>query len=264
MNYEIIDFHTHPFFEREHNICAYDEYCDMNAQNTKRDLNALGITKICGSVISRVREKNVTFEYVKSLNDQALKLKEFYGDFYEVGFHVHPNFVKQSILEIERMHKLGVKLIGELVPYMHGWSDYSLPAFSEILEVAQHYNMVVSFHTGDEEYHKTQIDEMVRRHRNLTLVAAHPCDGVPFEAHLKRMEMSDNYYLDLSGGKTYRHGLLKYGVTRIGADRFLYGSDFPICSASAFLATVKDEFLISEEDKQKILYKNAKKILGLK
>lgn len=49
MDFEIIDFHTHPFFEDRQNICPHREYCGMSAEGTRRTMEGLGISKICGS-----------------------------------------------------------------------------------------------------------------------------------------------------------------------------------------------------------------------
>lgn len=55
MDFEIIDFHTHPFFEDRQNICPHREYCGMSAEGTRRTMEGLGISKICGSVIRDFR-----------------------------------------------------------------------------------------------------------------------------------------------------------------------------------------------------------------
>ena len=34
MNYEIIDFHMHPFDDEATNICSHKEYCNMSAEST--------------------------------------------------------------------------------------------------------------------------------------------------------------------------------------------------------------------------------------
>ncbi len=59
-----------------------------------------------------------------------------YCDFYVPGFHIHPGYVEESLKEIDRMHQKGIKLIGELVPYMDGWNDYSCEEFSVLLDSA--------------------------------------------------------------------------------------------------------------------------------
>ena len=191
----------------------------------------------------------------------ALKLQEMYGDFYIPGFAVHPSFVKESCEEIERMSSLGVNLIGELVPYMHGWGSYYSKEFSEILDVAENHNMVVNLHGSCCD---NEIDMLVKEHPNLIVVAAHPGELPSFNRHLERMKMSKNYYLDLSGTGLFRHGMLRHGIDMFGAERFLFGSDYPTCNPGMFIGGVALDFTLTNEEKELIFSGNAKRLLKLK
>ena len=94
MTFEVIDFHTHPFEEPFQNICAHKEHCDMGAAQTERDMRALGVSKICGSVLRNFGKVTPScWDDVHQANVDALKLRDFYGDFYEPGIHVHPDYV---------------------------------------------------------------------------------------------------------------------------------------------------------------------------
>ena len=257
---KIIDFHTHPFVDGSTNICSHKGHCNMTPETTLRDLKGLGVEKICGSVVKLPFNKDGDiWPQLAEVNNTALKLKELYGDFYIPGFHVHPACVKESINEIERMHGLGVRLIGELVPYLHGWSDYSCKEFGEIIEAAAHYNMIISFHSMNDD----QMDKMVCEHKNAIFVAAHPGEYESYMRHLKRMEMSENYYLDLSGYGLFRHGMLRRGIDEFGAERFLYGSDFPTCNPAMYIGGVALDYTLTDEEKEKIFYTNAKRLLGI-
>lgn len=263
MNYEIIDFHTHPFNDIASNICVHKEYCNMSSENAVPYLKGMGISRICGSVICRniegISRYDNAWDMIRDSNERALELAGLYGDFYVPGFHVHPDYVQESCDEIERMHGLGIKLIGELVPYVHGWSDYSCEAFDEILRVATGYGMVVNFHSMDND----QMDEMVRKHPDTVFVAAHPGEYENYLRHLNRMRMSENYYLDLSGTGLFRHGMLRHGIDEFGAERFLFGSDYPICNPAMFIGGVALDGLLTEEEKQLIFAGNAKRLLRL-
>ncbi len=264
MDYEIIDFHTHPFTDAASNICGHKEYLEMSPENTVSYLKGLGIKKICGSVIccNRAGEDPVyanEWEMIAEGNRRSLLLQEKYGDFYIPGFHVHPAYVKESCDEIERMAKRGIRLIGELVPYMHGWADYSCREFDEILDVAAAYHMVVSFHSMDND----QMDEMVRKHPDAIFVAAHPGEYKDYMRHLSRMKMSENYYLDLSGTGLFRHGMLRRGMDECGAERFLFGSDYPTCNPAMFIGGVLLDTLITEKEKKMIFADNAKRLLQI-
>ena len=167
----------------------------MGAKNTFEVMRSLGVSKICGSVIEVGNNEDILAK-VKRNNDEALKLKEIYKDFYIPGFHIHPDFVDFSLKEMERMEKAGIKLIGELVPYIDGWKrDFASQEFSALLKEAGKRNMIVSFHSMNED----AMDEMVKNHKDVIFVAAHPGEYGAFMRHIERMKYSENYYLDISG-----------------------------------------------------------------
>ncbi len=258
MNFEIIDFHTHPFLLSSQNICNHIEFCNMSPEHTLDIFGKMGISKICGGVIALDNKAFPTlWDKVRDNNDTALALWEQYGDFYIPGFHIHPDYVEESIAEIHMMHAKGIKLIGELVPYIDGWSDDCLENLTVILKEAAKYSMVVSFHTGGHDF----LDDMVAQNRDIPIVAAHPgeCDSVL--RHIARMKKYDNCYLDLSGTGLFRYGVLRRLIDEVGADRILFGSDYPTCNPAMFLGGVMNDPLITDAEKEKILSLNAKKLL---
>ena len=94
-------------------------------------------------------------------------------------------------------------------------------------------------------------------------MAAHPGEHDTFSRHLHRMELSENYYLDVSGTGLFRHGILRHGMDEFGAERFLFGSDYPICNPAMYIGGVLLDSLISEEEKRMIFAENAKRLLRL-
>ena len=119
--------------------------------------------------------------------------------------------------------------------------------------------MVVNMHSiGDDA-----MDKMVTTHKDVKIVMAHPGEYDSYLRHLKRMDISENYWLDLSGTGLFRHGMLARGIAEHGAERFLFGSDYPTCNPAMFVGGVALDELIAPEDKEKILYTNAKRLLKL-
>lgn len=257
MNYEIIDFHTHPFMKDKQNICKHNEYMKITPDSFKSYMETLGISRVCGSV---VYSGNNSLEKMLENNNDALALSKIYGDFYVPGFHVNPFYKRESLEQIEKMHKSGMKLVGELVPYIDGWNDYSMKDFDEILTLLEEYNMVVNFHSVGED----SIDKMVKNHKDLVFVAAHPGEYKEFMRHLERMKMSENYYLDISGTGVFRHGLIRHALDEYGKERILFGTDFPVCNPAAYIGAVLFDTSISETEKEYIFSKNAKRLLNLK
>lgn len=255
---EIIDFHTHPFFEKDCYFCVYKESVDADVNTFLSDMDKAGISRFCGSVIRKAQEGE-GFELLKKLNRDALKLREVYGERYIPGIHVQPDFVSESAEEIEIAAKNGVKLIGELVPYMHGWKDYSCSGFSEILEVAEKYRMTVSLHLGDHD----QMIKMASEHKNVNFVIAHPGEKERALKHIEAMQKCENMYLDLSGGGMFRYGLVRYLCDKVGAERVVFGTDYPICNLKMYVGAVMGERL-TQRERELIFAENAKRLLELK
>ena len=199
------------------------------------------------------------WETIKNNNDAALKLKEYYGDFYIPGFHVHPEYLEESIEEIHRMHQMGIRLIGELVPYKDGWDDYSSKEFSILIDEAAKHNMIINFHSQGED----EMDDMVKNHKDVVFVAAHPGEYNAFMRHIERMKMSENYYLDISGYGIFRYGMLRKAIDTFGIDRIIFGSDYPICNPGMYIGGVLYDNLISDSEKEKIFSLNTKKLLNI-
>ena len=264
MAHEIIDFHTHPWVRPEHNICNYRELMVGDPIATfRRDLERCGITRAAGMPIPLGMNKTEEEQLcqLRLTNDYALAYAEALGDFYIPGMAVHPAFVRESCEEIERMHARGVKLVGELVPYLCGWGEagFTHPGLEEILDLIAEYSMVVSFHSMNaraDEY------EMVKRHPRVTFVGAHPSEKPVFLRHIEWIRELPNYHLDLSGTGLFRYQMLSHGVKEVGAERFLFGSDYPVCSPGMNVGGVEYE-PITDRERELIFAGNAKRLLGL-
>lgn len=260
MDFQIIDFHTHPFISPLTNICNHPECFPMETTEYTFDLmKSLGISVICGSVVFVGEYGSSWWDKIKHNNDEALELKKIYGDFYVPGFHVHPDFVRESCEEIERMHSLGVDLIGELVPYLDGWNGYCNKNLWEILDLASQYEMTVSLHSM--EIHEQGM--LAANFPKLNVVAAHPGEYHDFMRQIECMKKCENYYLDISGYGVFRHGMLRYGIDTVGSERFLFGSDYPTCNPAMYLGSVTLDPSLKDSERELILSGNAKRILKI-
>ena len=247
----VVDFHVHPFRDAAHCLNFYPERQDFS--NPRRELEEAGISRICGSVLQW--EKPQSFSDLRALNREALALREILGDFYTPGFHIHPAYPRESCEEVEFMRSRGVTLIGELVPYLHGWGTFDRHSLCEILEAAR--GMVCSYHTP----WNFDMGPILSAFPSITFVAAHPGDRDRVEEHIALMKKHENLYLDLSGTGLFRLGLLKHLVTQVGAERILFGTDYPICNPRMYVQAVYGED-ISDRDREKIFSENAHRILG--
>lgn len=254
-SFEIIDFHIHPFISAENNLCFYDDTVE-DLEDLREDLLRAGISKACGCVLRKVPVE--TFDEIRSLNDEAILIKEQLGEFYIPGIHVNPEYVNESCEELKRMHDLGVRLVGELVPHSMNWNDYYDSNFHEIYEYIQELGMVVNVHTKNDD----TLERAVKAFPGIMFVAAHPGEKDSFLRHLELMKKYDNYFLDLSGTGIFRYGLLRYGINQVGSDRFLFGTDYPICNPGMYVQAVLFERL-KDKDYEAIFSGNARRLLKL-
>ncbi len=255
MSIEIIDFHVHPFILPEDNLCHHKDVLHMTCETTPLDMKNAGISKFCGSVIKKNADD---FSVLQACNRDALKLREMYNNDYIPGFQISPNFIEESVNEIDYAHQCGVKLIGELVPYMHNWQDYSCKEFSLLLKHIEKYDMVVSLHTLD----LAQMELMAKNHPHINFVFAHPGEKERVLGHIDIMKKLDNVFLDISGTGILRYGVIKKLVTQVGAERILFGTDYPVGNPSAYINGVLGE-KISDREKEMIFSGNAKKLLKI-
>ena len=255
MNYDIIDFHTHPFTITSENFCFFPGSVTTD-RDFLSDLASAGISRFAGSIIDK---QNKDFAAIVRANRRAVELKGRYGDKYIPGIHVHPDYVSESENEINVAWELGVRLIGELVPYHHGYS-YDHAGLHEIFECLCGRDMTVSIHSNDSDL--PALEKLATEHKDVTFVFAHPGDLERVKKHIEIMRRCENVYLDLSGTGLFRYGMLKHLVDSVGAERILFGTDYPICNPEMYVHAVLFE-KISDRERELIFAGNAKRLLKL-
>ena len=260
MDFEIIDFHTHPALTTEKSICVHKSAAEVTPSKTLELLKTLGISKICGTTVSFPTEKPESiWQFLKNFDDEGLQIAEMLDGFYYPGCQIHPSFLQESIDEIDRFYNKGYRLIGELTPYLHWYQSYNEQNMNEILDYASQKGMVVSLHPSSDN----DMDEVAKNHPNLIIVGAHPSENVAFDRHVERAKKYKNYYVDVSGGGIQRYGCARHLVNEIGAEKVLFGSDYPIQNLQMYVEGIKNDMLLSNEEKRLILAENAKRLLNI-
>ena len=104
--------------------------------------------------------------------------------------------------------------------------------------------MPVNIHCAD----LAVVENVVKNFPKLNVVLAHPDDAASFLARSELVGRYRNLYLDISGTGLFRWGMLKYCVKNLGAEKILFGTDFPICNPDMYVAGVLAEELSDEEN----------------
>ncbi len=229
-------------------------------------------------VTKAVLHAEYEFENPHSLNDRVSKMIDKYPDRF-VGFaSVDPREgVIQAVHELKRavedMHLIGLNL----QPFVYDMypNDKKLyPLYAKCVElevpVAIHCGINYSpFHTIDYD-RPIYLDEILCDFPDLKLVALHA--GWPWVGELIAiMRKHPNVYLEFGGiapkyigmgGKAGWDPLLQFANSLL-QDRVLFGTDWPIISFKRVVEEFK-ELPLKEKVKEKILYRNTVRLLGLK
>lgn len=250
---QIIDAHMHPFTNINENIKWYNKEETSAFSLVRKDMERSGISIFCGSIISKCETQR---ENLINSNEKALLLYESNKDVYVPGIVIHPDFVAESCSYIKKAHDMGLRLIGELTPYLYGWSSYM--SAIEIFEYAASLGMTLSCHPSDFEDMKA----LAKTFPQMEIVYAHPGENQQFQNNLELLMNYDNVYLDISGTGVQRYGAISELINKAGKTKILFGTDYSICNPATYVSAVMYENL-TDNEREYIFYKNAKRVFKL-
>jgi uncharacterized protein len=233
-------------------------------------------------------------------HEQALKLLERYPDLLIPVAVVDPErTTRLRIWELYQMGYRGLKMIGVLRPYdepdyfpmyaaaealdmpivLHlgvigGGIDYSIThprrdpeAARRILEGGPRGMNQRRDHSAT-RMHPFHLDTIANNFPNLKLIGAHLGGTGNYDASASVARWRHNVFFDLSGGETIeRHAVEQRMIGHeIGVEKLTWGSD---CRADEIaehvrrFVTIFDEIGLTEDEKERIWYRNAAEIWGL-
>ena len=113
---------------------------------------------------------------------------------------------------------------------------------------------------------------LMERHPDLKIVMSHTGGALPYQSGrmdkngkaAKLPKPPSSYIRRMYTDTVSPHSMgMKFAIEYYGIDRVMYGSDYPCWDPATALALI-DEIGLSDADKQKLFYDNARRILGLK
>lgn len=251
-----IDIHTH--LRAPGAIPSEEEMAEMI-----RLAHRHGVTRAValGNIIS-VGGNQPSEEAITTINDNTLAATRRHPDFF-IGFcYLNPALpVAFSLAEIDRCVVRGG---------MQGLKFWIAVKASDqrhdpLMERARELGAPVLYHawykrTGQDGQESTpaEIAVLARRFPQVTLVMAH-LTGCGERGVLDVLDLP-NVLIDTSGGQP-EAGLLEYAVERLGAERIVYGSDWPIRDFGAQVGRVLGARL-TDAQRELIFHRNALRILN--
>lgn len=254
----IIDIHTH--LAAPGAVPKPDEMATM-MRLAKRH----GIQRVValGNLVS-VGGENPTQEDIHTINDNSMAAMKAHPDFF-VGFcYLNPGHAEDFTLgEIERCvvkgGMRGIKL-WVAVKATHRCHDPLMRRAQELGAPILYHAWYKQTEQGKQESTPAEVADLARRFPKVTIVMAHLTGDA--ERGVQDIINCPNVLIDTSGGQP-EAALVEYAVKRLGAERVIYGSDWPIRDFGVQVHRVRGA-RITDAQRQTILRSNAERVLGMK
>ena len=137
------------------------------------------------------------------------------------------------------------------------------PRAERIYELCAEYDLPLLLHTGDKRYDNSNPDRllpMIRKYRNVTFIGAHFGGWSIWEDAWKELAGEPNLWVDCSSS-FYMISVETAGeiIRHYGADRVLFGTDFPMWKPKTELDTFM-KIDLTDDERRAILAENAKRV----
>ena len=191
-----------------------------------------------------------------------------------IGFcTVQPQSFTAASDEIERCTRGGVRGVGEMRPDMQLLDLRDEEVMDPFVEVIAKHDLVLLIHASEPVGHQYQgkgsitpdiLYPFITSYPNLTLVCAHWGGGLPFYALMPEVNkaMSNVFFDTAASPFLYTPQVYHQVIQLVGADKVLFGSDYPLLAQSRLLKEIKSLDL-PEETERLILSGNARRLLGI-
>jgi predicted TIM-barrel fold metal-dependent hydrolase len=276
-----VDFHTHVFPPQikrkrqdyvERDPCFAVLYADPKAKMATADelIAAMDKDGVDSSIILNIGW--TTHELCVETNDYIIDAVSRYPKRL-VGFcAVQPQSTKAAIAEIERCAKAGLKGVGEIRPDLQLCDLGDEMVMDPFVEALIANKLILLTHASEPVGHEYQgkgeltpdtLYSFITSYPELTIVCAHWGGGLPFYNLMPEVKKAmKNVYFDTAASPfLYTPDIYGQVVKLSGADKILFGSDYPLMPQRRVLDEIK-ALELPEETKNLMLSGNALRLLG--
>ena len=278
----IIDFHTHVFPPRirknrsqyiDNDPCFAMLYSNKEAKLATTDELIASMDRAGIDISVIVNTGWTTHELCVETNDYILESIARHPKRL-IGFcAVQPQSPEAAIAEIERCAKGGMRGVGEMRPDMQLFDLGDEEAMQPIVEALRKHKLMLLTHASEPVGHDypgkgiitpDRLYPFITNFPDLTIVCAHWGGGLPFYALMPEVKQAmKNVFFDTAASPFLYSPQVYNQVTQlVGADKILFGSDYPLLAQTQLLQEINSADL-SEEAKSLILSGNAQRLLGI-
>ncbi len=278
----VIDFHTHvfptSFSTRREELAKKDAtFADLYANPSSKMvcadelIAAMDKAEIEHSVIMGVGWSDR--EVAREANDYLIESIVKHPRRLTGLASVNPAWGDAALEELDRCTKAGLRGVGELHPDTQVFDIADYETMAPMMDMAHEKGLLVLTHASEPVGHlypgkgHTTPEKLYALARNFpqnTLILAHWGGGLPFYTLMPevREELSSVYYDSAASPFLYSPDVFQRVAEICGAERILFGTDFPLLRQSRILDQVRGSCL-PDLDQAAILGGNARLLLGL-
>ncbi|MDA1212835.1 MAG: amidohydrolase family protein [Planctomycetota bacterium] len=170
-----------------------------------------------------------------------------------------PETYRQADEMLSQPQCVGIKIH----PEEHG---YPIVEFGEpMFDLAAKHKAIVLTHSGEQNSLPEDFIPFANAYPEMQLILAHIGCGWDrdYTHQIRAIQMSkkENVYADTSSMMSILPKIIEWGVSEVGADRILFGTDTPLYHTSMHRIRIEHANL-SDADKRKIFRDNAVKLFG--
>lgn len=237
----IIDAHTHISTSAAQTYNVDDTPGDMICELKRHGISA---ALFCPMAATMCKNEEALIRG----NEEALELYSKYADFLYPGVGFHPDFFEKSLYYLDKFCEAGLVWTGENLSY-HTNILFDDPRWMKIFRIACERNLIVQLHNAPE------VAYVAENLPELTIVGSHLNPDV-----IPDLVKYPNVYIDISGmhGGIVR-GHLRRAKKLFGAERLLFGSDFPGYDVLPFIEVCKRD--LTEAEQQHVFSGNLLQLL---
>ena len=278
----IIDFHTHVFSPQlkknrskyiDSDSCFAILYSNKEAKLATTDelIADMDKNEVDISVITNIGW--TTHELCVETNDYILESVARYPHRL-IGFcAVQPNSYEATIAEVERCAKGGIRGVGEMRSDMQLFDLRDEEVVEPFIEVIRKHKLIMLTHASEPVGHDypgkggitpDMLYPFITSFPDLTIVCAHWGGGLPFYALMPEVKQAmNNVFFDTAASPyLYSPEIYNQVIQLVGADKILFGSDYPLLPQSRYLKEI-GSLDLAEETKSLILSGNARRLLNI-
>ena len=266
MNIPIIDCHCHVYPDKiaAKSVQSIGEFYDLDMYYDGRYSTLIEHGKNAGVKHYVIFSVATTPEQVSSINRFIYETVKQSGGLMTGLGTLHPDCAHLEN-EVEQILSFGLKG----VKMHHDFQKFAVDdeRCSRIYELCEKHNLPLMLHTGDSRYdysNPDRVENILKSFPSLTVIGAHFGGWSCWYEAAEKLSKYENFHVDCSSSFDWLSSEQAEEIIRMYTpDKVLFGTDFPMWSHDTEIKRFY-EINLSQNDREKILYKNAVKLFNIK